>query len=374
MFFADDQEIRMIDELSRDFSEKELEEKKEERDRFPFVPWDDSAVKKAWELGLFSLNLPEEKGGASDPLASLCVVLRNMANVDAGFAAILFAHSFAQEILNLTGYQDVSSTETGHGESIDLLAFPVFDRPEDAAKGLGAVRKNEEWLLSGRVDYLVLGGLAERALLPAVSGESEGVSLFLSFSSQEGWKRKIPVAGLGVRACPASEVELSGVRAELLGEEGKGVEYFRDAEDRFSPAAASICLGLMESSFREAAGYAKERVQGGREIINWSEVRMILSSMAMACRNVEMLIEQAVREIREGRVGWRLSSRTSLLVAQDLVRQVTSDGIQLLGGIGYIKDYGQEKRFRDGHHLLSLMGHYPSRKLETLRLLEDRAV
>ena len=366
MFGSDSEEVRLAERLSREFARGELERSKEELERSPFSPGvEEEVYARAWELGFFSINLPPERGGAEEPQPTLCVVLRNMAAADAGFATAVFTHAFACQVLREVGWEVGAPLEESlSGEEPCPLAFPVFDRPGEVAGKLVADRSGRAWKLSGRVEYLVLGDRGHWALLPARTGTGE-VSFFLCPTGGEGWSSGPPLVGLGLRSCPAVEVELEGVPAELVGAEGMALEAFERAEVLLSPAAASLCLGIMESSLREAEEYARRRIQGGWEIINWSEVRMILSSMVVSCRTVEMLVEQAVREIGEG--DGTLSSRVSLLVAQDLVRRVTSDGIQLLGGNGYMKDYGQEKRFRDGHHLLSLLGHYPLRKLGVLR-------
>ncbi|MEJ5186859.1 MAG: acyl-CoA dehydrogenase family protein [Candidatus Geothermincolales bacterium] len=367
MFGIGTEELNLVDRLSRDFASGELAGRREELERCTFEP--EAAVQvysKAWELGLFSLNYPPEKGGADDPVRTLCVVLRNLAAVEAGFAAAVFTHAFGCQVLREAGREDSGPLgEVSPGEP-SLVSVPVFDRPEEVASRLTAERERGSWRLRGRVEYLPLGGVGRWALLPARTGEGV-TSLFLCAAGGEDWRAGPPVVTLGLRSCPAVEVTVEGVPAELVGEEGKAGEYFDRAEDVLSPTAASICLGIMEGSLEEALDYARRRVQGGWEIINWSEVRMILSSMAVACRTVEMLVRDAVRGLEEDNGMGSQASRVSLLVAQDLVRQVTSDGIQLLGGNGYMKDYGQEKRFRDGHHLLSLLGHHPLRKMEILR-------
>ena len=61
--------------------------------------------------------------------------------------------------------------------------------------------------------------------------------------------------------------------------------------------------------------------------------------------------------------GWEVESRTAALVVQDMACSITTDGIQVLGGYGYMKDYGQEKRFRDAKQAQALMGIVPMKKL-----------
>ena len=179
-----------------------------------------------------------------------------------------------------------------------------------------------------------------------------------------------PVLSLGLRSCPGVDLVLREASSSLIGKAGEGERYYGSAADLLAASAAAMSLGVMKGSFREALEYARQRIQGGWEIINWSEVRMLLSQMALHCRSGEMLLAAALRETQKGEAGWEVSSRAAALQVQEMACQVVSDGVQLLGGNGYMRDYGQEKRFRDAHQLKVLLGHHPLRKLEFLQLAE----
>jgi alkylation response protein AidB-like acyl-CoA dehydrogenase len=134
--------------------------------------------------------------------------------------------------------------------------------------------------------------------------------------------------------------------------------------DKLHVAAGAMSAGIMKGSFSEAFEYTKGRQQGGREIINWSEVRMILATMALAVTNAEMLISRTCQAIDSSEKGWQACSRAAAITIQESATQVTTDGIQLLGGVGYMKDFGQEKRFRDAKHIQALLGIAPMKKLK----------
>jgi alkylation response protein AidB-like acyl-CoA dehydrogenase len=127
----------------------------------------------------------------------------------------------------------------------------------------------------------------------------------------------------------------------------------------------------MQGSFIDALDYCRQRMQGGREIVNWSEVRMLLSSMAVAGKVADMLVERAAQAVDRGEAGWQLASRATALQVQRMATQETSNGIQLFGGYGYMKDYGQEKRFRDAQQIQVLMGITPVLRLKYIRRIID---
>ena len=100
---------------------------------------------------------------------------------------------------------------------------------------------------------------------------------------------------------PAVDITLNGVKAKLIGEEGKGRVCFEKASRLMHAAAAAMNAGIMKGSFNEALAYAKERFQGGCEIINWSEVSMMLANMAIKANVADMCVAQACQAIEAGR-------------------------------------------------------------------------
>jgi alkylation response protein AidB-like acyl-CoA dehydrogenase len=252
-----------------------------------------------------------------------------------------------------------------------LIAFPSFNNPGETENAARVEKRAEKYVLSGDIEYVVLGGIADSALLPAKVKGEEGYSLFLVNLKGDGIEVSEPVLSLGLHACPAVDMSLSGVEGKLVGNEGEGGGYFEAAVDRLSVAAAAMAAGVMKGSFVEALDYTRERVQGGREIVNWSEVRMLLSGMAVKGKVADMLVDQASRSVDCGEPGWQLDSRAAALHVQEMAADATTDGIQLLGGNGYMKDYGQEKRFRDAKQIQALMGLTPMRKLKYIKRIID---
>jgi alkylation response protein AidB-like acyl-CoA dehydrogenase len=366
-------ELKMLDGMAGDFAAKELLDDREENDKYPFGPLFEGVLAKAHDVGFFSIMLPEEMGGAADAVNAVCLVLDEICRADASLGGIIFTNALAQEIVTRAG--DLGVLERIAANAADyaglLIAFPSFNNPGEIENAAKAEKRKDKYVLSGDVEYVVLGGIADSALLPArVKGE-EGYSMFLVNLRGDGIKISEPILSLGLHSCPAVDMSLSGVEGKLVGQEGEGATYFEAAVDRLSVAAAAMAMGVMKGSFVEAFDYTKERVQGGREIVNWSEVRMLLSGMAVKGKVADMLVEQASRSVDCGEAGWQLDSRATALHVQEMAADVTTDGIQLLGGNGYMKDYGQEKRFRDAKQIQALMGLTPMRKLKYIKRIVD---
>src|SRR5208337_60982 len=134
-------------------------------------------------------------------------------------------------------------------------------------------------------------------------------------------------------------------------------------------ATASISAGIMKGSLKEAMDYTKEREQGGRVIINWSEVRMILANMAVKSKAADMCVAETCQGIEAKIQDWGVYSVATALHVHELACELVNDGVQLLGGNGYMKDYGQEKRYRDARQVQALLGLAPLKKLALIKEL-----
>jgi len=368
------EDLALLAETAQSFAARELASGREVNDRYPFGPFWSGVLDKAFEVGFLHILLPEEWGGMGREVTPLAAVLRAVSEVDASLAGVLFTHALAQEILLAAGGPagpQHASPDGLHTVREALLACPAFLNPGETEPGLEAARRGEKHLLSGKMDYLVLGGVAARAVVPARTPGRPGYSFFLADLASAGVAVSDPVLSLGLHACPAVDARFERVPAELLGTEGEGHAAFRDAADRMLAAAASMAAGILQGSFREALAYARQRSQGGRQIVHWPEVRMMLADMAVEARVAEMCAGEACRAVDSGLADWRLSCRAAAIHSLELAVKATTDGVQVLGGVGYMKDFGQEKRFRDAQHIQALLGLAPMKKMDLIASLVE---
>ena len=358
------QELQMLDTMAMEFADSELVPGREESDEFPFKPLFGDALKKAGDVGFFSLMLPEEMGGADRSMKALCTVLREVCRVDASLGGIVFTNALAQEVMmNADALDMLGRPEGGEGDPQELLAFTPFDNPAETENNTTCRVEEGDYFLDGRLEYVVLGGLAGRALVPAKIEGQEGLSFFLAETSRDEVIVSEPVVSLGLHACPAVDMDFRGAPAAIVGKEGEGELYLSQAADRLSVACAAMSAGVMRGSFITALDYVRQRLQGGREIVDWSQVRMVLADVAIKLKCADIIVEAASTSVDESEDEWQQASRAAALHVCPIACDVTSDGIQLLGGNGYMHEYGQEKRFRDAQHLQLLLGMPPLRKL-----------
>jgi len=94
---------------------------------------------------------------------------------------------------------------------------------------------------------------------------------------------------------------------------------------------------------------------------------MILSDMALKIKMSEMALAHSARAVDDQSKGFRPVALAAAIQSCDMACTVTNDGIQVLGGVGYMKDFGQEKRFRDARHIQNLLGAASVKKIGFLQ-------
>jgi alkylation response protein AidB-like acyl-CoA dehydrogenase len=369
MLAAVNQELKSFEDLARSFAVKELSKHRDVNDRYPFGPFWGDIVEKAYEVGLLGATLPEECGGIGQGMGALCVILQNISEIDASMASIIFTNAFAQEIILQAGAKNVlvqiGNSASGAGDM--MIACPIYENPALKETLVMAIKQGDKYILSGLVEFAVLGNIARHALIPARMDGAQGYEFFLIDTTAAGVVKTEPIISLGLHACPAVDLKLKAVKATLIGDDKMGDKYFQTSSGIMSAGVAAMTSGVMKGSFTDALAYSQERLQGGREIINWSALRKILADMAIQVKISEMAVSQAVQSLESGDPNASLYCRAAALFLNDIAVNLTCDGIQVFGGNGYMKDYGQEKRFRDANQLRSMLGMAPMRKLSFIK-------
>ena len=369
MLTALNKDLKPFEELITSFSKGELKPHVEEHDRFPFGTLDvnliEDAFRKIFDLGFLGIMLPEKFSGIGQGISTMCMMLGHVAEVDASYSLIILTSSLSQQIILNAGAEETAEKIYPSANSAReyLIAFPSFTDPGQATNLPQVSSGREGYTITGKLDYLVLGNFSNWAVLPARTAGSKTYSFFLVNLNDQGVTKSNPIFSLGLHACPIVDIALDNVSARIIGEEGQGQTYFEMTSRIMHVATAAINAGIMRGSLKEAIEYTKEREQGGKAVINWSEVRMLLANMAIKSKAAELCVTQTCKAIDENIKDWGWISIASTLHVHDLACDVVTDGVQLLGGYGYMKDYGQEKRYRDARQVQALLGLVPLKKL-----------
>ncbi len=373
MITALNKDLKPFEDMIMSFAKGELKPNVEEHDRYPFGNLDaeviEGAFQKIYDMGFLGILLPEKFGGIDQGISALCMLLTHIAEVDASYALIVFTNSMSQKIILEAEAETIAEKIFPNANTSReyLIAYPSFCNPSQIVTLPQATSSGKSYKLTGRLDYLVLGNYSNWAVVPAQVAGKPGYSFFLVDLRDKAIKKSAPIFSLGLHACPIIDVTFDGVSAQIIGEEGAGEKYFDQASKIMHVVTAAISAGIMKGSLKEAMDYTKEREQGGRAIVNWSEVRMILANMAVRSKAADMCVAETCQGIEAKIQDWGIYSVSTALIVHEMTCEVVNDGVQLLGGNGYMKDYGQEKRYRDARQVQALLGLAPLKKLALIK-------
>ena len=341
-------------ELARDLAQKKLVENIEENDRYPFGPLFTEAIQDAGTVGFYGVNLDSEHGGVDMNTGMVAVILEQLSQIDSSLAGVVFTNAAALEIIRQASpdadcariYKSISSL------GVVPVAFQSFTDPDE----IDMPQVDGSGLITGKARYLALGGIADYAVIPAAKEGTAGFSWYLVGLGGETIAKSKPIVSLGLHACPGIDISMKDTPGALIGTAGSGRKYFNAMQDGMSLCAAAMSLGLMRASYKSAQEYTADRYQGGRQIIDWPQVRMMLANMAIETKTGEAFFARARQEMENECQGWEYTARAAAIHIGELATRSTADGVQLFGGNGYMKDYPQEKRFRDARQVQCLLG------------------
>jgi len=356
-------------ELARDLALKKLSENMEEHDRYPFAELYTESITDAGTVGFYGINLSSQYGGVDMNTYMVAVILEQLAQYDAGLAGVVFTNAAALEIIRQAS-EDTDCTAVYAGipsPGTAPLAFQSYGSPDE----MEMPEADENGKLRGTARFLVLGNFAGHAVIPAKARGAHDFSWYLVDLSDKSVVISDPILSLGLHTCPAADVTFNGTEGLLIGTRDRGNTSFNAMQKNMGLCAAALSLGIMKGSFQSALQYTADRYQGGRQIIDWPQVRMLLANMAIEVKIGEAVLARAGQELENGCAGWGDTSLAAAIHVGEMAARSATDGVQLFGGNGYTRDYPQEKRMRDARQAQCLLGMVPLKKIKYIAGIID---
>jgi acyl-CoA dehydrogenase len=323
----------------------------DEEQRFPL-----EVCRKAWELGLMNLEVPQEFGGMGLGILDACLVLEELNYGCAGITNACAANGLAAHPLLIAGTDAQKKRYLGQLSS--ELTFAAFCITEPGAgSDAGGIsttyrRVGDEFVLNGTKHFISNGSMAHWYVAFATRDRKErhsGISAFVFPADLPGIKKHRMKHKLGQRAADTSEVvfeELRLPKDALVGAEGDGFKIAMKTFDRSRPEIGAIAIGVSQRALDESTRYAKERQQFGQPIANFQAVQFMLADMAIDVEAMRLLTHKAAWLLDNGAPSSIVSSYAKAFGADHAMR-ITTDAVQVFGGYGYMKEYPVEKLMRD---------------------------
>jgi len=309
------------------------------------------------EMGLLGVVFPAEYGGAGLSTLDYAIVMEELARAEAGVALSVAAHhSLSAGHIFLAGSEEQKRrflTPLAKGEKIGCWGLTENSAGSDAGgTKTTAVRDGAEWVLNGSKQFITNGGLADIAVVMAVTDRSKskkGISAFVVERGTKGFRSGKKEDKLGVRSSDTSELVFEDCRIpaeNLLGQEGHGFIDTLRILDRGRIGIAAFSIGIAQAALEASIQYAKGRRQFGHAIADFEGIQFKISDMATHVAAARLLTWRAA-DLRDRGQEHTVPSSMAKLFASEMAVQVALDAVQIHGGYGYIKDYPVERHLRD---------------------------
>ena len=345
-------EARELVALTRDIADKVLDPIVDEHERAETYP--DGVFAQLGAAGLLSLPQPEEWGGGGQPYEVYLQVLEEIAARWAAVAVAVSVHSLSSHPLLTFGTDEQKQRWLPgmlSGEQIGAYSLSESQAGSDAAAlSCKATRDDTGYTLNGAKAWITHGGKADFYTLFARTGEgSRGVSCFLVPGDLPGLSFGKPEDKMGLHAVPTTSAFYDNAHVDtdrLIGAEGQGLPIAFSALDAGRLGIAAVAVGIAQAALDEAVRYANERTAFGRKIADHQGLGFLLADMAAATGAARATYLDAARRKDLG-LPYSQQASIAKLTATDAAMKVTTDAVQVFGGVGYTRDFRVERFMRE---------------------------
>ncbi|MGP0149227.1 acyl-CoA dehydrogenase family protein [Pseudomonas oryzihabitans] len=349
------EEQRMIRDLARDFARREVAPHARAWEKAEWI--DDAVVAQLGELGLLGMVVPEQWGGTYLDYVAYALAVEEISAGDGSLGALMSIHSSVGcgPLLRYgnAAQQDRWLPDLAAGKVIGCFCLTEPQAGSEAHNlRTRAVLDGDSWVLNGSKQFVSNGRRAGLAIVFAVTDPElgkKGLSAFLVPTDTPGFRVERTEHKMGLRASDTCAVTLDNCRipaANLLGERGKGLAIALSNLEGGRIGIAAQALGIARAAFEAALGYARERIQFDKAIIQHQSIANMLADMHTRLNAARLLILHAARLRTAGQPCLSEASQAKLF-ATETGEWVCSKAIQIHGGYGYLEDYPVEQYYRD---------------------------
>ena len=355
MNFSFTEDHKMITQMVKDFAEKEIRPNVGKWDEEQHFPKD--LFKKAGELGLMGVLVPEEFGGAGLGYFEYIAVIAEISKVCGSIGLSVAAHNSlcTNHILKFGNEEQKKKwlPKLASGEWIGAWGLTEPNTGSDAMRmKCTAVEDGDYWVINGAKNFITHGRTGDIIVVIARTGElldSHGMTAFAVERGTLGFSGGKKEDKLGMRASETAEVIFDNCRvhkSNILGKIGEGFIQSMKILDGGRISIGALSIGMAEGAMNASIAYAKEREQFGKPISKFQGVSFKLADMATELEASKLLLYKAADVLMNGGDANKYSAMAKYKSSEVAVA-IANEAVQVFGGYGYIKEYPVEKFYRD---------------------------
>lgn len=338
-----------------------LAEEIEEKGYFP-----EDLVKMMSEMGIMGLPYESKYEGGGGSLLSMCLAMEELSKVCVNTAMVPTTQELGAMPI-IVGGNEVQKQKylPDIAKGVKRISFCLTE--PDAGSDVSSMTTRAEF--DGK-NYIINGAkrfssYADVASLLCVFAKTDfnighkGISAFVVDAKTPGVTIGKKENKMGFKGFSACEVYFENVivpKEERLGEEGDGFKIAMKTLDKTRPLVAAIGVGLAQGALDYAITYSKERKQFGKTISEFQGLQWMMADMRTEIEAARQLVYKAANTIDNGEPNPALYGAMSKCFATDTAMKVTTNALQILGGVGYMKEYPTERYFRQAKLLQIVEG------------------
>ncbi len=356
MNFELTEEQRMIQEMCQRFAEKEIKPVATKLDETHEHPAD--LCQKMGELGLMGIAIPEDYGGAGMDYVSYILAMIEISKGCASTGVIMSVNNSLYCFpVNTYGTHEQKLkylTPVASGKAIGCYGLTEAGAGSDpASMRTTAVLDGDSWVVNGEKKFITSGNVADYCVLAAVTDREKGYkgisSFIVDLNNTPGFSVGRVEDKLGIKASGTAEMVFKDAhipKENLLGEQGSGLRQMLTTLDAGRLGIGAQAVGIGRAVLEEAVEYAKTREQFGKPICQFQAIQWKLADMATELDAAELLLLRAAW-LQDNDKSFEKESAMAKMYASDITMRAAVEGIQILGGYGYCKDFPMERHMRD---------------------------
>jgi alkylation response protein AidB-like acyl-CoA dehydrogenase len=343
-------EQRMLSESVRDFALHRLRPAAQQADADCSAPAE--LLAQSDDLGLTMIGVPEELGGAVTERSAVTAVLMSeaLAQGDMGLAVACLAPAAVSTALSLWGDEEQQATYLPEfvGDHIPAASLAVLEPRAlfDPFKLESHARRVDGGFVLSGVKSLVPRAADGELFIVAAELEGRGPALFIVESTAGGIAVESEPA-MGIRAASTGRLSFEDVElpaSSLIA--GGSAEVYAECIQLGRIAWSALAVGVGQAVLDYVIPYVKERTAFGEPIANRQSVAFAVSNIAIELEGARLATYRAASRADQGKSFAREAALARRLASVHGM-SIGSDGVQLLGGHGYVKEHPVERWYRD---------------------------
>lgn len=356
MDFELTEEHQMVRDMARRFAESEIKPKAAELDEKHQHPTE--IIKQLGELKMLGITVPEEYGGGGMDYVSYVLSLIEVSKACASTGVIMSVNNslYCFPVMTYGTHEQKMRClyPCASGEKIGCYGLTEAGAGSDpAALRTTAVRDGDEWVINGEKKFITSGNVSSFTVVAALTEKDKGYkgisSFVIDLENTPGFKVGRVEEKLGILASGTAELIFEDARVpsdSLLGNEGDGFKQMLTTLDGGRIGIASQAVGIGRAVLEEALEYAKTREQFGKPISTFQAIQWKLADMATELDAAELLTLKAAW-LQDHKKPYEKAAAMAKMYASDVTMRASIEGVQILGGYGYCKEYPMERHMRD---------------------------